>query len=353
MERQQTNGIWIGAISTAYFLAIALSTMWVKKALEKWGATKIVTLGLAVTATVAPLFSLTDRLDLWFLIRSLMGWGVCCFLVGAQTLLNHLSPPDRRAGINGFYFLSLGIGFTLGSLIGPRFYELAPMLGFGSGSIALGFGLAIAGFGLPRSTRVSVSRSTFQVLAIEKIGVPLYGIFAYGVAEATLLTLYPVFLLRQNYSLNQIGAALAVFVVGSILSTLPVTLLADRFGTNGVLSASVAIGIVTIGGLVLGIPYEWLLGFSFFAGASVGPVYPLCLASIGEKLSSKELPAGTASFTTAYSLGNAAGPIFSSLAMELMGGRYIFSLCLPLFLVLLLLLNRHSRLIVKKAISRY
>ena len=155
-------------------------------------------------------------------------------------------------------------------------------------------------------------------------------------AEATLITLYPVFLLHQNYSVEQMGLTLSIFVLGSILSTVPVTNFADSLGKVQVLSTCIFVGVLASLGLTFIDNYGLILMFSMLAGASVGPVYPLCLVLVGEQVSYKDLSSGTALFTTTYSLGNAAGPILSSLMMEMLGNRFIFSVFIPLYIFLLL-----------------
>jgi MFS family permease len=178
---------------------------------------------------------------------------------------------------------------------------------------------------------------------LKQLKFPIHGAFAYGMAEATLITLYPVFLLAQNYSVEQMGFTLSIFVLGSLLSTVPVTNLADSLGKIKVLSACIFVGILASLGLTFIDNYGLILMFSMLAGASIGPVYPVCLALIGEQVISKDLSAGTALFTTTYSLGNAAGPILSSLMMEMLGNRFIFSAFIPLYIFLLLRIKNRGK----------
>jgi MFS family permease len=109
------------------------------------------------------------------------------------------------------------------------------------------------------------------------------------------------------------------------------------------LSISICIGLIASVGLVVFDSYQLILFFSLLAGASIGPVYPICLALLGEQISKEELAAGIALFTTTYCLGNAAGPLLSSLMMEVVGSRHIFSACIPIYVFLLLRMGWRER----------
>jgi MFS family permease len=343
MEQQQVNQIWIGINSTVYFLAIALSTPLVNQLLRLRGIRPVLLLGLLLMGLSASSFPFTSELFLWFILRVVMGFGVCCFLIGGQTALHHFSHETSRTRVSGIYFLALGLGFIIGPTLGPQFYNISPQLAFLMGGMVVISAFAIVWCYFREKLTRSTSSSTLLLPLLKQLKFPIHGAFAYGMAEATLITLYPVFLLAQNYSVEQMGFTLSIFVLGSLLSTVPVTNLADSLGKIKVLSACIFVGILASLGLTFIDNYGLILMFSMLAGASIGPVYPVCLALIGEQVISKDLSAGTALFTTTYSLGNAAGPILSSLMMEMLGNRFIFSAFIPLYIFLLLRIKNRGK----------
>jgi MFS family permease len=342
MERHQVSHLWIGATSTVYFLAIALATPNIEKLLHQFGIRTTLVLGCLLILVSAPLFPLTSVLGLWFILRIVMGVGVCAYLLSGQTALNLFCHEENRAGVNGIYFLAMGLGFIIGPTIGPYFYQISPLLAFlaGAGGIIAAISLSLLCLP-PRLSVESVSRPRFFHL-LKRFQFPIHGIFAYGMAEATLITLYPVFLLKQNYTVPQMGFALSVFVVGSLFSTIPVTRLADRYGKVKALSCCIIGGLWASIGLITLTHYHLLLLCSGLVGASIGPVYPLCLALVGEQVPKRDVAAGTALFTTTYSLGNATGPILAAIMMETLGNSHIFSGFIPLYLILLLRIVRRK-----------
>lgn len=336
MEQQQVSQIWIGINSTVYFLAIALATPFVHRLLRQRGSRWVLLLGLLVMGLSASSFPFTTQLPLWFILRIGMGFGVSCFFIAGQTALNHFSHDSRRAKVSGIYFLALGLGFIIGPTLGPQFYNIFPQLAFLLGGIVILMAFALIWFCFPEKFTLKTSSNSLLLPLIKQFKFPLHGVFVYGMSEATLITLYPVFLLHQNYSVEQMGLTLSVFVLGSLLSTIPITNLADKMDKVQVLFPCIFIGICASFGLIVIDNYGLILLLSMLAGASIGPVYPLCLALVGEQVISKDLGGRTALFTTTYSLGNAAGPILASLMMEMFGNRFIFSAFIPLYLFLLL-----------------
>ncbi|MEL7038069.1 MAG: MFS transporter [Cyanobacteria bacterium J06592_8] len=335
MEQQQISQIWIGINSTVYFLSIAIATPLVNRLLRQRGSRWVLLFGLLVMGLSASSFPLTSQLPLWFILRIGMGFGVSCFFIAGQTALNHFSHENNRAKVSGLFFLALGLGFIIGPTLGPQFYNISPQFAFLMGGMVVMIAFILVWCCFRDQLAIETSSNVPLLPLVEQFKFPLHGAFAYGMSEATLITLYPVFLLNQNYSVEQMGVTLSIFVLGTLLSTVPMTNLADRLGKLNVLFACISVGILVSFGLTFISNYRLTLMFSILAGASIGPVYPLCLALVGEQVNAKDLSAGTALFTTTYCLGNAAGPILASLMMAMLGNRFIFSAFIPLYLFLL------------------
>lgn len=334
MAQHQVDDVWIGANSTVFFLAIALGTPLVAKILRQLGLRQTMTLGLMLMALSAPLFPMTTQVSLWFVIRAIMGIACCFYFVSGQTALNYFCHDTNRAIVNGLYALSFSVGFGLGPVIGSGLYNVSPKLTFFLGSILVLSGVFVVWIGLPNKS-VSFQPSSHKGI-FKKLTLSLYGAFAFGFAESTLVSLYPVYLLQQKYSVEQIGYTFSIFVVGGLLATIPITHFADRFGKLKILLISVCILIFSFLSLSLAENSMTIHIFAFTTGASLTPVFPLALALIGDKLSHDELSSGSALFTAIYSFGCTAGPIFSSVVMQIFDNRYIFSLVVLLFVLFML-----------------
>ncbi len=163
-----------------------------------------------------------------------------------------------------------------------------------------------------------------------------------------LLSVYPLSLLERALPVHVIGLSCSAFVVGGVVSTLPVSVAADWLGRGRVLFACAFAGLGAMAALTWAGGVPTLVALSFLAGASIGPVYALALALIRDRLVDEELPSGTAAFTTSFSAGCIAGPAASSLSMLWLGASGVF---VPT-LVLLVLLVVHGFLAALGATSR-
>lgn len=331
MAQNQVNEIWIGTNSTVYFLVIALVTPFVPKILAKFGLRKTMIFGFVLMAISASLFPMTTELHLWFLIRIFMGIACCLYLVTGQTGLNYFSHEDNRAMVNGINALALTFGFGVGPLFGSSLYEISPQLSFLFGSLVILSGVIVVWIGLPQKN-IPSQTSTYTKI-IGKLKLPLVGAFAYGFAESTLVSLYPVFLLKQNYTVDKIGTTLAIFIVGGLISTIPVAYIGDRYGRLKTLFIAACIVLISFIFLSFSHNITATSIFAFTVGAGFSPILPLAIALIGENVSKHQLSNGTSMFMGVYSFGCTAGPIFSSFVMQNIGERYIFSLVIISFAI--------------------
>lgn len=340
MKEKGYDNIVIGANSTLYFFVIAAGTPIVASILRQIGLRKTMMLGFLLMGITAPLFAFTTQLSLWFIIRGVMGLACCLYLISGQTAINYFCNDQNRAMVNGLDALAFSLGFGIGPIMGAVAYNLSPKITFLLGSGLILSGIVVVFFGLPEKT-VKFQKPNFSI--IQKLKLPLQGAFAYGFSVATLVSLYPLFLLEQNYGIERMGLIFGLFILGGLISTVPITHLADKMGTVKVLVGSVIIVIVSVFGLSL-IENPMITPFlAFVSGVGMSPIFPLSLALIGSTVTLNELSSGSAVFTLIYSAGCTAGPILSAIVMTMMGTRYIFSLMLVIFVLFLLSLSQSQK----------
>lgn len=340
MKEKGYNNIVIGANSTLYFFVIAAGTTIVASILRQIGLRKTMMLGFLLMGITAPLFAFTTQLSFWFIIRGVMGLACCLYLISGQTAINYFCNDQNRAMVNGLDALAFSLGFGIGPIMGAVAYNLSPKITFLLGSGLILSGIVVVFFGLPEKT-VKFQKPNFSI--IQKLKLPLQGAFAYGFSVATLVSLYPLFLLEQNYGIERMGLIFGLFILGGLISTVPITHLADKMGKVKVLVGSVIIVIVSVFGLSL-IENPMITPFlAFVSGVGMSPIFPLSLALIGSTVTLNELSSGSAVFTSIYSAGCTAGPILSAIVMTMMGTRYIFSLMLVIFVLFLLSLSQSQK----------
>jgi MFS family permease len=335
MQQSGHGSLVIGVVSACYYLLQILGAPVADRVMRGSGVRSALILGLALATLASPLFAFTRDPLVLGLVRGAAGLGVGICVTAAQTALINASSTEHRGLISGLHALAFALGLALGPLLGPPLYEIAPKLAALLGGFVFAVALGTGLFAVPAGgARMSARR--FPVAA--KLRVPLHAIFAYGFAEGTLFALYPTALVQRGSSVQEVGFILSTFVAGSIVCTLPVARLGDRFGRQRVLLACALIGVVSMLGL-------WTHSFSlmvllaFAAGGSVGSSYAISMALVADPLSADELPSGMALFTVALGAGCVAGPLVTGGTLAAFGNLALF---IPTALVFMALLPRLS-----------
>lgn len=333
LAKNNVGILWIGAVSSSFFLFMALGSMLLDKKMRNKNIKGIILVGSLVTAAASGVFPLVSNLYVSLLLMIIMGFGISFNIVAAQTMLQDLSEHDSRGIVSGLYSFFFAIGFVFSSVIGPQLYIARAWLPFMIPIVTLLLCPIIVNHNF-KEELILPEKPKGNVL--KKVSIGLEGAFAYGFTETTLITLYPIFLLHQNYSLSYLGYALGIFVIGSIIGTIPMTYISDKVGREKTLILIILISVFTVAGIISFDSFALRLIFSFLSGVAIGPIYPLSLAVTVQNLAKEEIPSGTSLFTSAYGIGSTVGPVISSTAMSLFGDGYIFSVCLLIFVIFLI-----------------
>ncbi|OVE81512.1 hypothetical protein BVY04_03085 [bacterium M21] len=119
---------------------------------------------------------------------------------------------------------------------------------------------------------------------------------------------------------------------------MPIAKIGDLYGARKMLVVILLGGVLSALGLSL---QESLSGaafvFAFLCGATMGPLYPLAMAVVGEQLSAREMPTGMSWFTVMFGIGCAIGPLSAASIMGMLGDGYIFCVTIVLMVVSLVL----------------
>ncbi len=337
----QWSELDIGINSSLFFLCITLAAPLARWLISVKSPLFLALMGLCLTATAAMCFPYTTSDTGWNSLRALMGIGVGFYMVSGQILLLANAPDTQRTMTASLHALAFGIGLGVGPLIGSFLYNLSVEVTFMAGGLIVLSGIPLT-YLIKDVKGINIGKMKWNLA--KQISVPLHAIFAYAIAEATLMTLFPVYMLEKGLSVQAMGFVFSAFVIGGILGTLPVAYIADRFGHYLMLGICSIIGVLSAMGLVVVAKTYFLITFALLAGASLGPIYALAMASIGNKLPPADLAAGSMLFTFCFGVGTTLAPWLSSLVMKYAGSEHLFNLTTVLFISLLLhLLSKQLR----------
>lgn len=333
LNERGVSELGIGLNASTFFAFTLLGAPLAGWLIHRIGTRGTIAIGIVLTAIAAMQLPWWHHQLAWFAARAVMGMGIGLYMIGGQTALNASVSEAQRSLVGGLHALAFGVGLGVGPILGGALYGASPILAFYLGGVLLLMGLPIVGKHLP-TLHAQTPSPRFDL--VSRLSLPLHAIFAYGMAEATLLTLYPVFLLQNGYSVSGMSFAFAAFIGGGLIGTLPLGHLADRHGRERMLAICAGVGAVATIALAFAPSLPIAAAVSLLVGASLGPVFAIALGIVGQRLSREELPGGSALFTMAFSLGSLVAPWLSALIMRELGSVHVFTLSAVLFLSLLL-----------------
>ena len=334
MNEDGISDMLIGAASSLFFLSVIIVSPIAGYLTKRVSMRAAIIFGMTLSGIASSAFASATTLADWFGFRVLLGFGIGMYLIGGQSAVNTFASDTNRSIVNGLHALAFGIGMGIGPILGNILFDVTPALAFYVCGLILFLGVPIVAFGLP--VEVAKKNRRIERKKIRKIMVALYAVFAYGAIEAILLSLFPVFMLDRGYSMNTMTIAFSCFVVGGIVSTVPLTRWADHVGQEKVLAFCALFGV--LGSISMAITTNSLIAMlsSALTGACLGPVFALALALMGRLLPKEDLAGGSAIFTVSFSLGSLIAPWLAALVMREFGNLHIFTLSTVLFSLLFL-----------------
>jgi MFS family permease len=340
MKEAGFSDIVIGIASSLFFLGVIVVAPMAGYVARRYSLRAVLAIGLAVAGIGSTLFPMAQSLEHWILFRLVLAVGIGFYLIGGQSAVNTLAPKENRSLISGLYALSFGFGMGAGPMGGAALFSVDSKWAFYTCALILWLGVPMVMLGLQSET--SKKLIPLERSQIRQMSVPLHAVFAYGVAESIFMSLFPIALVDRGLTVTEMSIAFSIFVLGGLISTLPITRLADIYGQGRVLATCAATG--TLGSLAM----AWsnsaaaTMAASILTGAALGPIFALALAIVGSLLPTEQLPAGSALFTIAFSIGSMIAPFFAALLISEWGSEHIFTLSSILFASLLIriLVNR-------------
>lgn len=343
LEQDGTPAALNGFNASALYIGILLVSPFMEKPLRRFGYRPVLACGLFLTAACLLLFPAFHAYWIWFLLRLLIGIGDNMLHFSAQVWIMFSSPADRKGRHLSIYGLVYGLGFAAGPLLTRliRFGVIWPFL-----IVALVCALFfLAALMLKNDYPTGDDDATGRrfagfiryqkALALAWSG--LFATFSYGVIEAALNGSFPVFAVRNGFSVNTISLILPAFVIGSLITQIPLGALGDRIGRRNVLLWVTLLGTVGFSAAIFLAHSPVALAVIFlFTGMCVGSLYSMGMTFVSDLLPKALLPVGNILAGAAFSFGSMIGPSVGGLFIKwFSGGMFFAVIAAPLFLTFL------------------
>lgn len=319
----------IGVMAATPAVGVLLGASLAGRLAARLGTTRLMQLSLLCSALSVALLALMQSYAVWLLLRLLIGVALTLVFILGESWINQLAVEKWRGRLVALY----GTGYALSQLCGPLLLTAlgtASDLGFWAGTgLLIGGSLLLVGrSGAPRVDAQSASGRGLPAFC-RKLPAIAWAVMLFAAFEAMMLTLLPIYGLRQGFTQEVALLMVSVVVIGDAALQLPIGLLADSISRRGLFRGC---GVVLLGSslaipLALHSPLIWPVLVLF--GASAGGLFTLSLILIGERYRDDQLVRANAHVSQLWGLGCLIGPLATGAASQWLTGH-----ALPLLMAL-------------------
>ncbi|MFI8482031.1 MFS transporter [Pseudomonas sp. NPDC078700] len=311
----------IGVMAATPAVGVLLGASLAGRLAGRLGTTVLMQTCLLVGALSVAMLALVQSYAVWVVLRLLLGVALTMVFILGESWINQLAVEKWRGRLVALY----GTGYALSQLSGPL---LLHALGTDGGrAFWTGTGLLIGGSlillgrtGAPKVDGHSASSKGLSVFC-RKMPAIAWAVALFAAFESMMLTLLPIYSLRQGFTQDVALFMVSVVVVGDAALQLPIGWLADMMSRRnlfrgcGVVLLCSSLGIP----LLLHTPAIWPVLVLF--GASAGGLFTLSLIQIGERYRDDELVRANAHVSQLWGIGCLLGPLLTGAASQWVSGH--------------------------------
>ncbi|OLF51142.1 MFS transporter [Pseudomonas chlororaphis] len=332
----------IGVMASMPAIGVLFGAKLSSRLAARFGTAGLMRLCLWGGAISIGLLALLPSYALWLVLRLMIGMVLTIVFILGESWINQLVVEQWRGRLVALY----GSSYALSQLAGPLLLGALGTehdYGFWVGVVLLVVSplLLMGRSGAPSSEACSV---TFGDLWRFCRGLPAIGwaVALFAAFEAMILTLLPVYCLRQGFTEEIALAMVSTVVVGDALLQLPIGALADRVSRR-TLFAGCAV-ILLLSSLAIPLLLETLLIWPLWVlfGASAGGLFTLSLILIGERYRDDALVRANAHVAQLWGIGCLVGPLVAGAGSQWVSGHALLLLMAAGALGLIVLLLREG-----------
>ncbi|GIZ13739.1 MFS transporter [Pseudomonas sp. NCCP-436] len=311
----------IGVMAATPAVGVLLGASLAGRLAARLGTTLLMQLCLLLGALSVAGLALLQNYAVWLALRLFIGVALTVVFILGESWINQLVVEKWRGRLVALY----GSGYALSQLCGPL---LLTALGTDTDSgFWTGVGLLIGGslvlLGRTGAPTVDAHSGSGRGLLqfCRRLPAIAWAVMLFAAFEAMMLTLLPIYGLRQGFTQEVALFMVSVVVVGDAVLQLPIGWLADRMSRQRLflccglvlLLSSLSIPVL------LHTPLIWPLLVAF--GATAGGLFTLSLIMIGERYRDDELVRANAHVAQLWGLGCLVGPLLTGAVSQWLSGH--------------------------------
>jgi MFS family permease len=315
LEHQGFDAASIGVNAAAQSLGILTAGIFAPWAIARIGFVR--GCGAAISGAIAMmlLLPLFDSYGAWLPLRFLLGASSCFLFIAGESWIVLIAPPRYLGRVVGILGLVWGGAFALGPII-------IGIVGIGGWMPFLVGAAAAFCAGLPLLFVGSVpvpaqARKPPNILAVLRSSPgPLIAVALLGLVESSHDSLLPIYGLKLGMDVPAAVLLVTAVLLGLTLIQLPIGWIADHMDRRRLLLISTLLGLgLTVAFSVTATTIlQWPI--LFLLGASVGSIWAVSLALIGDEFDAEHVAGANAVRGLLYGGAAMAGPLISGTAMD-------------------------------------
>ncbi len=309
----------IGFIMSLYYFGFLAGSYYVPKLVNRVGHIRVFTALASLASATVLLHGLYPEPWLWAVIRGFTGFSYAGLYIVVESWLNNTSTNKTRGKIFGIYqVISFG-----GMVLGQFFLNISDPATINL-FIITSILVSIALIPISLSSRPAPDFEEPDHLSFKQLfKISPFGLicsFGTGIGTGAVFALGAVYATNIGMSIAQISTFMALFIVGGVMSQIPIGWLSDKYDRRIVIiGVSFSCTLSALSCYHFSDNFLWLNISIFTLGALSLPIYGLSIAQITDHLTPKQYIAGGASAILVNGAGAAIGPLIISLTMRTVG----------------------------------
>lgn len=286
-----------------------------------FGTPNLMRLCLWCGALSVGLLALLPYYPVWLVLRLMLGLILTIVFVLGESWINQLVIERLRGRLVALY----GSTYALSQLSGPLLLgwigtEADYGFWIGVGLLVCSPLLLLGRSGAPSTEACHVSFVDLFAFC-RNIPAIAWAVSLFAAFEAMILTLLPVYCLRQGFTADIALLMVSTVVVGDALLQLPIGLLADRMSRRTLFSGCAVMLLITslLVPVFIHTVLIWPLWVLF--GASAGGLFTLSLILIGERFRDDALVRANAHVAQLWGIGCLLGPLMAGAGSQWVSGH--------------------------------
>lgn len=296
---------------------------------------------LIVVATVG-IMAAVDSAPLWLFARFVAGVAVAGVFVVIESWLLMADTEKARAKRLGLYMASLYGGSALGQLGIGLFGtdDALPLM-----IVATVFFAAILPPLLFKNGRPkAVGHASIKLSEMKQLPSAAYiGCIVSGLVLGSIYGLLPLEL-ESKYSHSQVGALMAIVILGGMIVQPLVSWLNSRMEKALLMALFCFVGLLSIAMIEVATVAGGVMAGMFLLGASAFALYPVAITLACRNVCETKIVAAAELMLLSYSVGSVVGPVLAGEAMLVNGGlMFYFLVCFAATLIYMLFSTKRNR----------